>query len=194
MIERLARFGTLGRMAQGRRWLDLLAMTRVLGASVAVALLVAHRVSSYDGWLVLATIVWTALSLGAFMASERLRTSPVAWLVDTLVALGLVWLSTDWRSPFYVFSLTTLILPATQLPFRRAVGWGIGFMVAYLETAILTERLGGETFERAIRLEIIATHLMVPLVVVLALARAHAPVERAEHEVGGVHALLGRVV
>jgi signal transduction histidine kinase len=168
--------------APRRRWLDLLVMTRILGASVAVVLLVAHEVSSYDHWLVVATLTWTAVSLGAFMASARLQAAPAAWVVDTAVALALVWLSTDWRSPFYVFALTTLILPATGLSFRRAVGWGIGFMLAYLVTAIATERLGGETFERAIRLEIITTHLMVPLVVVLALAYAADVLKRLADE------------
>jgi signal transduction histidine kinase len=169
-------------MSHRRRWLDLLVMTRILGATVAVLLLLAHEVSDYDGWLILATLVWTAVSLAAFMASERLQASPLAWLVDTAVALALVWLSTDWRSPLYVFALTTLILPATGLPFRRAVAWGIGFMLAYLVTAIATERLGGETFERAIRLEIITTHLMVPLVVVLALGYAAEVLRRLADE------------
>jgi signal transduction histidine kinase len=164
------------------RWLDLLAMTRVLGASVAVLLLIVHEVSDYDGWLVFATITWTALSLGAFASSERLQQSPLAWLVDIVVALAFVWLSTDWRSPFYVFALTTLILPATELPFRRGVTWGVGFMLAYLITAIATERLGGETFERAVRLEIITTHLMVPLVVVLALGYASDVLRRLADE------------
>jgi signal transduction histidine kinase len=154
------------------RWLDLMAMTRLLGAAVAVLLLMAHDVSDYDGWLIIATVGWTAFSLGAYGASERLQHSPVAWMVDTVVALGLVYLSTDWRSPFYVFALTTLILPATELRFRRAVGWGLMFTGAYLLVAIATERLGEETFQRAVRLEIIVTHLMIPIVVVLALGYA----------------------
>jgi signal transduction histidine kinase len=169
-------------MSHRRRWLDLLVMTRILGATVAVLLLVAHEVSSYDGWLILATLAWTVLSLSAFAVSDRLQASPAVWVLDTAIALALVWLSTDWRSPFYVAALTTLILPATALPFRRAVLWGLGFMLAYLITAIATERLGGETFERAIRLEIITTHLMVPIVVVLALAYAAEVLRRLADE------------
>ena len=38
------------------RWLDLLAMTRALGAAVAVALLAAHNVSGYDPVLIIATL------------------------------------------------------------------------------------------------------------------------------------------
>jgi signal transduction histidine kinase len=159
-----------------------MAMTRVLGAIVAVLLLMAHDVSRYDGWLIIATVGWTAFSLGAYGASERLQHAPAAWLVDTAVALWLVYLSTDWRSPLYVFALTTLILPATELRFRRAVGWGIMFTGAYLLVAIATHRLGGDTFERAVRLEIITTHLMIPIVVVLALGYASELLHRLRDE------------
>jgi signal transduction histidine kinase len=164
------------------RWLDLLAMTRAMGAAVAIALLAAHNVSGYDPALIVATLAWTVISIGAFARSAALQHAPVAWLIDTGVALLLVYLSTDWRSPFYIFALTTLILPATALPFRRALGWGLGFTTGYLAVAILTERLGGETFERAIRLEIITTHLMVPLVVALALGYASELLTRLRAE------------
>jgi len=166
------------------RWLDLLAMTRALGAAVAVVLLAAHNVSGYDPLLIIATLAWTSISIGAYARSAKLQNSPVAWLADTGVALALVYLSTDWRSPFYVFALTTLILPATALPFRRALGYGIGFTTAYLVVAILTERLGEETFDRAIRLEIITTHLMVPVVVCLALGYAAELLDRLREERG----------
>jgi signal transduction histidine kinase len=157
---------------QRGRWLYLLLLTRALGAAVAILLLAAHQVSDYDDELVLATLAWSALSLGAFFAFERLSQWWVAWLVDGVVALVLVYLSTDWRSPFYIFALTTLILPATELRFRRAVEWGCAWTLGYLAVALLTERLGDEIFDRAIRLEIVATHLMVPLVVMLSLAYA----------------------
>jgi signal transduction histidine kinase len=153
------------------RWLALLVMTRVLGATVAVALLALHEVSDYDSALIAVAILWTATSLGAFWSSPRLQRAPAAWVVDTAAALLLVWLSTDWRSPFYVFALTTLVLPATTLRFRPAVVWGLGFTVGYVLTAIATERVEG-TFERAISLEVSATHLMVPIMIVLALAYA----------------------
>jgi signal transduction histidine kinase len=153
-----------------RRWLLLLVTTRLLGAAAAIALLAAHRVSEHDGALIALAIGWTAVSLGAFARSERLQRHAAAWAVDGAVALWLVYVSTDWRSPFYVFAVTALILPATELPLRRALAWGVAWTGGYLAVAILTERLGGETFERAVRLEIVATHLMVPLVVVLALA------------------------
>ena len=164
------------------RWVSLLALTRALGALVAVALLAAHRVSPIDGALIVATLIWTLASISALLASSRLARLPVVWLVDAGVALALIYLSTDWRSPFYVFALTTLILPATELSFRRAVAWGVSWTSAYLVIAVLTERLGGETFERAIRLEIVATHLMMPIVIVLALAYATVLLDRHARE------------
>lgn len=148
----------------------------------AVGLLAAHRVSANDPALIVVTIAWTAVSVGALLAFPSLARVPGVWLIDAAAALALVYLSTDWRSPFYVFALTTLILPATELSFRRAIAWGFGWTSAYLVVAVLTERLGGETFERAIRLEIAATHLMMPLVIVLALAYATALLDRLQRE------------
>ena len=163
-------------------WLDLLTATRILGAAAAVALLLAHRVSPYDPALILAAISWTAVSLLAIRRFPALQRSVAVWVLDGGVALWLVWLSTDWRSPFYVFALTTLILPATALSFRRAIGWGAGFALGYLVVALATERLPGDTLQSTIRLETIATHLMVPVVVVLALAYASQVLARLREE------------
>ena len=169
------------RLGRGR-WVHLLALTRILGAAAAIVLVIAHEVSSYDGALIAAAVGWTTFTVGLLVWVDRLASMPVVWLVDGAAALALVYLSTDWRSPFYVFALTTLILPATALSFRRAVAWGTAWTLGYLAVAMLTERLGGETFERAIRLEIAATHLMMPFIVVLALAYAAALLDRLESE------------
>jgi signal transduction histidine kinase len=157
---------------QPARWIRLLAATRLLGMAVAVLLLAVHEVSPRDPQLIVATLAWTAASLAVAVWLEPLTRHWAAWVVDGAVALGLVWLSTDWRSPFYVFALTTLILPGTALPLRRALTWSVVWTLSYLAVAVLTQRLGGETFQRAVRLEIVATHLMVPTIVVLALAYA----------------------
>ena len=156
-------------------------MTRLLGAAVAVVLLAAHRVSDHDAVLFAGALGWTALSLGVLIRREHWQRRPVAWLVDATVVLGMVWLSADWRSPFYVLALTTLILPATTLPFRRAVLWGAGFTGGYLAVAIATE-LDAGTLRSSIRVETAATHLMVPLVVTLALAYAAQLLEQLRAE------------
>ncbi|MDP2710246.1 MAG: histidine kinase [Solirubrobacteraceae bacterium] len=163
------------------RWMALLLMTRLFGAAVAVLLLVVHRVTAHDGALIIAVLAFTAVSLAAFTLAPRLQLSPAAWFVDSLAVLALVTASEDWRSPFYVLMLTALILPATGLPFRRALAWGVTFMLGYLGVAVYAE-LDTEALENSIRLETIATHLMVPLVVTLALAYAADVLERLRDE------------
>lgn len=156
-------------------------MTRLLAAGVAVILLVVHRVTPHDPQLIALTLAYTAGSLGALKLVPRLQLSPAAWLADGAAALALVAASQDWRSPFYILMLTALILPSTGLPFRRALAWGVTFAIAYLGVAVYTE-LDADTLASTIRLETIATHLMVPLVVVLALAYAADVLERLRGE------------
>ena len=163
------------------RWMMLLLMTRLPAAAVAVVLLLVHRVTAHDGVLIVAAIVYTTGSLAVLTALPRLQLSPLAWLVDCAAVLALVAASEDWRSPFYVLMLTALVLPSTGLAFRRALGWGIAFALAYLGVAVYTE-LDANTLESTIRLETIATHLMVPLVVVVALAYATDVLERLRDE------------
>ena len=163
------------------RWIALLLMTRLLAAGVAVLLLVVHRVTGHDPLLISAVVAYTTVSLAAFSTLPRLQLAPVAWLADGVAALALVAASEDWRSPFYVLMLTALILPSTSLPFRAALAWGVTFTLAYFGVAIYTE-LDPETLESTSRLETIATHLMVPLVVVLALAYAAEVLERLRDE------------
>src|SRR3954469_19612402 len=153
------------------RWLALLTMTRVLGASLAVVLLLAHRVTDHDALLALVAAVWTAATLAAFRG-RAVREAPAAWVLDTAAALGLVLASGDWRSPFYIFALTTLVLPATTLPWRPAVAWGAGFSLLYGAVALLTRQVPSDTLSNTIRLETLATHMFVPLLVTLALAYA----------------------
>jgi signal transduction histidine kinase len=165
------------------RWGELLTMTRLLAAALAVLLLAVHHVTDYDGALIVVTVAWTAVSLGA-LRLPRVQRSAVAWLVDAAVALALIWASGDWRSAFYLYAITTLVLPATSLRFRGAVLWGLGYIAAYLAVAVATERLDGGTLRSTARIETIATHLTVPLVVVLALAYAQRVLDRlgAERE------------
>jgi signal transduction histidine kinase len=163
------------------RWMTLLLMTRLLAAVVAVVLLLVHRVVAYDLALIIATIVYSAGSLGVLKLVPRLQLSPAAWLVDCVAVLALVVASADWRSPFYILMLTALVLPSTGQPFRRALGWGLAFALAYFGVALYTG-LEENTLESAIRLETIATHVMVPLVVVLALAYAADVLERLRDE------------
>jgi signal transduction histidine kinase len=152
------------------RWFALLTMTRVLGSAVAIVLLLAHRVTGADGALIAVTVVWTAVSLMAFGRSEELRAAPAAWVVDGLAALLLILVSGDWRSPFYIFALTTLVLPATALRWRKAIVWGLGFTALYAAVAFATRRIPSDTLTNTIRLETLATHVSMPMLVTMALA------------------------
>ncbi|HWH92742.1 MAG TPA: ATP-binding protein [Baekduia sp.] len=161
--------GTL-RTLRDHRWFALLSMTRVLGAVLAIALLLAHQVTDADRLLAVLAAVWTPASLLLLRSTQDARWAPAVWLGDTLAAFALVLAGGDWRSPFYVYALTTLVLPATSLPWARAVTWGVGFSALYGGVAVLTDQLPADTLTNTIRLETLATHLFVPVVVATTLA------------------------
>jgi two-component system sensor histidine kinase UhpB len=166
------------RTLREHRWFALLSTTRVLGALLAIALLLAHRVTHADPLLAIITALWTPAGLLALRQSEGTAWAPAVWAVDALAALGLVLAGGDWRSPFYVFALTTLVLPATTLPWRSAVAWGMGFSGLYGIVALLTQQLPSDTLTNTIRLETLATHLFVPVVVTTTLAYSSVLLER----------------
>jgi signal transduction histidine kinase len=155
---------------RAHRWFALLATTRILGALLGVALLLVHPVTHHDPLLAAVTLSWAALSLLLLRFTEDVPWAPAVWALDGFAALGLVLAGDDWRSPFYVFALTTLILPATSLPWRAAVAWGLSFSVFYGVVALLTEKLPSDTLTNTIRLETLATHLFVPVVITTTLA------------------------
>jgi signal transduction histidine kinase len=169
--------GTL-RALRAHRWFALLTMTRVLGAALAIALLLAHRVTHADPLLAALTLGWTPVSLWILRQTETWDWAPAVWLVDAAAALGLVLAGGDWRSPFYVFALTTLVMPATSLPWRVAVVWGLGFSACYAGVAVLTEKVPADTLTNTIRLETLATHLFVPVVITTTLAYSSLLLER----------------
>ena len=160
------------------RWLELLTMTRLLGAALAIALLLAHRITHHDLLLAVVALAWTPLSLLLLRQTQDAQWAPAIWALDALAALGLVLGGGDWRSPFYVFALTTLVLPATSLPWRRAVAWGVCFSAAYGVVALLTNKLPNDTLTNTIRLETLATHLFVPVIVTTTLAYSSLLLER----------------
>jgi signal transduction histidine kinase len=166
------------------RWLALLTMTRVLGAMLAIALLFAHSVTHHDPLLALITLTWTPLSLLLLHRTQDARWAPGVWALDALAALGLVLAGGDWRSPFYVFALTTLVLPATSLPWRRAVAWGVCFSAAYGVVALLTNQLPDDTLTNTIRLETLATHLFVPVLITATLSYSSLLLERLHNARG----------
>lgn len=163
-------------------WVHLLVASRLFGAAIAIALLSAHRVTDHDQALIVAAVGWTTFSCLAVLRWPELHRRASAWVVDTIVVLGLILASGDWRSPFYIYGLTTLILPVTELRARPAVVWGMTWVVAYFIVAVLTALPAERTLRETARLETLATHLLLPLVITLALGYAAAVLRRLYEE------------
>ncbi|HWI70655.1 MAG TPA: ATP-binding protein, partial [Baekduia sp.] len=72
----------------------------------------------------------------------------------------------------------TLVLPATSLPWRAAVAWGLGFSACYGAVALLTNKVPADTLTNTIRLETLATHLFVPVVITTTLAYSSLLLDR----------------
>ena len=153
------------------RWLTLFVVGRALATAVAVLLLVVHRVTDHDALLLAGALALGPLAIVAAVTSERVRRSPLLWGLDTVLVLGLVLASEDWRSPFYLMALTTLVFPAVTLRVRPAAVWGLAFSAAYLGVAAVTG-FDRDTLDSTVRLESAATHVLVPVLVVLALTYA----------------------
>jgi signal transduction histidine kinase len=129
-------------LAPEERWLALFVMTRAMAVGTAVTLLVLHRVTSFD-----VVLAWFILGYGAFTIGLALLwpgayRRPPLWFADVAVALALIWLSGDWRSPFYLLALTALAPPAAVLPFHLALPCVVTVGLAY--AADVLRRLAGE--------------------------------------------------
>ncbi|MGH2762671.1 MAG: sensor histidine kinase [Thermoleophilaceae bacterium] len=162
------------------RWVALFAWARIGATALAVALLLYHRVTGDD---VALAVIGAAYGVASALAATRvqgLAVRPAAWLGDGAFALGLIVASGEWRSPFYVFALTALVPPATQLRHRAAIGaTGALFTVGYLGAALLVGVDFPELRQTA-RLESFATQLLMPSLVTLALAYAAALLSERE--------------
>jgi signal transduction histidine kinase len=163
------------------RWLALFVIARALATLVAVGLLLVHHVTHDDALLAAFALAYGAVSIAA---AAGLRDSPAAsaaWTLDVAIALGLVLAGGNWRSPFYLLVLTTLTLPATTLPTRRALGFITATAVGYAGVALLTG-VDWSTLETSARLESFASHLLLPMLVGTALAYSAELLRRLEAE------------
>jgi signal transduction histidine kinase len=102
-------------------------------------------------------------------------------MVDALAGFGLIMVAGNWRSPFYLFAITSLILPATSLAFRKAVAWGGAFSLSYFAVGLVTT-LEPNTIESAVSLETVTTRVLTPLMVAVALAYAQRLLNRIGEE------------
>jgi signal transduction histidine kinase len=143
-------------------------------------LLLAHEVTDHDQALIIVGVAYGAASVVGANTWQGFHKLSV-WTLDAAVGLGLVLASEQWRSPFYLVALTSLVLPATTLSFRRALAFGAGFMACYFAVALGTG-IDWQTLETTARLESFATHLMMPMLVVLALAYSASLLRQLDEE------------
>ena len=162
------------------RWLALFVISRVLAGLIAALLLVVHEVSNHDAVLAAVALGYTALSVVVAVRLRRRRPLGL-WVADVVAVLNLILAAGEWRSPFYLLFLTTLILPATSLPRGRAVGFVLAAAGGYLGVALVTGVDWG-TLRTTPRLESFATHLLLPLLMGIGLAYAAELLRRLRTE------------
>lgn len=163
------------------RWLVLLLMLRAAAVGAAIALLALHRVTDIDRALTIAVIAYAAVTGAAVFGWPRLTMAWPAWVVDVSVVFALVWISGDWRSPFYLLALTSLALPAAGLGTRRAVALGGAYTAAYLWAAHV---IGPDPLELGSQasMESLAAHLALPGMVCLGVGYAAETLRRFERQ------------
>lgn len=163
------------------RWLSLFVTARLTATAVAALLLLAHRLTDNDGLLAIVVLAYGAATTYAAVRVEALRRRPILWAADAVAVLALILAGGQWRSPFYLLALTTLILPATSLRFTRALAFTGLFTAGYFAVAATTG-IDWNTLETTPRLESLATHLLLPVLVGSGLAYSAYLLGRLEAE------------
>jgi signal transduction histidine kinase len=164
-----------------RSWFSLFVGARAAAALVAAGLLALQPLTESDPLLATVALLWGAATIVALRLWPSLMGRPAAWVLDLGVALLLVVLSGEWRSPFYLLAVSALIPPATTLPVAAAVAVGAGFAATYFALA-LTLGIDWDALGSTARLESFSTHLLIPLLVVVALAHGARLLNRLDSE------------
>jgi len=169
---------TRERLIEGdsRPWLALLVAARLVATALAVGLTL---LAPEDPFLA-ALAAYGLLSAVVIAVAPTVRRSPVAWLFDSSFVLACVLVSGDWRRPFYPLWLTTLALPAVQLPFRRAIWLAVAAPFLYVAVAFFGGPQPGHVHR--FTSETLAIHLLLPTVLVGGLAYAVDVLRRLQAE------------
>lgn len=173
--------GPAPRGPEGTPWITLFVATRLVATAVAVGLLLFHHISDRDQYLAPVALAYGAGSTFVLVRSRRLQRSPWAWAADAVIVLLLIIGGGEWRSPFYLLGLTTLVLPASTLPFTQALGAGAAFTLGYVASAVVVG-LDPQALRSSARLESFVTHTMVPMLVTASLAYATTLIGRLQRE------------
>lgn len=163
--------------AYDARWLWLLVGARLAATAIALVLVAWQRGAD---WLEIAGIAYGGASTAALAIAPSWRRNPAVWAADFAIASLLIVGSPDWRSPFYLFWLTALAIPAVALPLARAVAVAFLAPLAFLAIAFA----GGPAPGRLgpVSSETLAIHLSLPFLLVCALAYAADALRRLQDE------------
>ena len=170
---RLARPSTID---DGNAWLLLYVGARLVASLIAAALVAWSGIGGLDALLLL----YGPLSTALLAWLPAVRRSPVAWAADSALTLLFVLQSEDWRSPFYLMWLSSLALPATALPLRRAAWLAAGSSLAYLLVAIIGGPVPGRL--QLVSSETLAIHVSLPFLLVASLGYAAEALRRLSDE------------
>jgi signal transduction histidine kinase len=158
------------------RWLTLYLAARLAATGFAAALIVW---GGMEGWELL-LLLYGPISTAAVVARPELQRRPAAWAADSAIALVCMLASNDWRSPFYLLWLTTLALPAAQVPPRRGLWLGLAAAFSYLVVAVVGGPVWGGLLVTSA--ETLAIHVTLPVLLVPSLAYASDALRRLEAE------------
>jgi signal transduction histidine kinase len=147
-------------------WLVLLVLARLSASALAAGLVIGDGAAAGE----VPALLYGPLSTLALILVPRLRALPLVWALDCAIGLALILGSGDWRSPYYPLWLTTLALPAVQLPLRRAGALALAAPAVFLAVAFLGGPSPGQL--NLVSTETLATHLVLPAGLVAGLAYA----------------------
>jgi signal transduction histidine kinase len=162
--------------SEGPAWLIAYAAARLVATLFAAALVVWSGAGAGE----LLMVLYGAVSTAALVASPRLRRLPFVWLADAVATLAFVVASGDWRSPFYLMWLSSLVLPAVSLRLREAAAVAVAAPLGFLLVAIVGGPAPGSLQLQST--ETLAMHLALPFLLVCALAYAAMTLRRLGRE------------
>lgn len=162
-------------VSEDARWLLPFAVARLAATAIAIVL-VSPDPAPED----LPMLAYGVTSTGLLVGGGGLRASRAVWSLDFAAGLLFVGLSGDWRSPYYLLWLTSLVLPAAALSLRRASLLAAAAPLAFLAVAFLGGPDPGRLEVRST--ETLAIHLSLPFLLTLAIAYAASTVRELQRE------------